>query len=206
MNIGDSRIVLSKKNPRTTLYDQYPLTIDHKPENKKEKIRLLKHNARIESLKDEYGNYIGPLRIWKKDFNFPGLSMTRSFGDKISVDLGIICEPEIKIFNYKIEDKFIIIASDGIWEFINNEECCRIIGKYYPDEIEMAINEVNKIARKRWMKEEDVIDDISIIIIFLEDDININNNNKNEKNNNISRKIKEIRRSKNFNNNNRKKF
>lgn len=37
----------------------------------------------------------GPLRVWKKREELPGLMMTRSFGDKIGHMIGIICTPEI---------------------------------------------------------------------------------------------------------------
>lgn len=29
------------------------------------------------------------------------------------------------------EDKFIIIASDGVWEFLSNEEIAKIVWPYY---------------------------------------------------------------------------
>jgi len=48
--------------------------------------------------------------------------MTRSFGDKIAASVGVICEPEILEFNLSSDDKFIVLASDGIWEFITSEE------------------------------------------------------------------------------------
>ena len=38
-------------------------------------------------------------------------------------------EPEIKEFDE--EDKFMIIASDGIWEFISSQECVNIINDFY---------------------------------------------------------------------------
>jgi hypothetical protein len=38
---------------------------------------------------------MGPLRIWQKELDLPGLVMTRSFGDKIGVSAGLIAEPGI---------------------------------------------------------------------------------------------------------------
>jgi len=48
--------------------------------------------------------------------------MTRSFGDQVAASVGIIAEPEITHWNFTKEDKFLILASDGIWEFIDSEE------------------------------------------------------------------------------------
>ena len=54
--------------------------------------------------------------------------MTRSFGDQIAGSVGVVCEPEIKEFTYKEEDMFIVIASDGLWEYVSNEEVVNIVG------------------------------------------------------------------------------
>lgn len=48
--------------------------------------------------------------------------MSRSFGDNIASSAGVICEPEILIFNMTDEDKFIVLASDGVWEFLDNRQ------------------------------------------------------------------------------------
>lgn len=45
----------------------------------------------------------------------PGLAMTRSFGDKAGLRAGTSGEPEIMQHDIKQEDKFIVIASDGVW-------------------------------------------------------------------------------------------
>ncbi len=51
--------------------------------------------------------------------------MSRSFGDEVAVSVGTISEPEIRNFDITSDDKFNIIASDGIWEFISsNERMC----------------------------------------------------------------------------------
>ena len=67
------------------------------------------------------------------------------------------------------EDKFIILASDGIWEFISSNECVDIVKDYYIDkDINGAINFLFREASKRWIIKEEVVDDITLIIIFLE--------------------------------------
>ena len=48
--------------------------------------------------------------------------MTRSFGDQIAASVGILAEPEISEWKFTNEDKFLILASDGVWEFIESEE------------------------------------------------------------------------------------
>ncbi len=48
--------------------------------------------------------------------------MTRSFGDQIAASVGVLAEPEISEWKFTREDKFMVLASDGIWEFIESEE------------------------------------------------------------------------------------
>ena len=52
----------------------------------------------------------------------PGLAMSRSFGDKIAREVGVVSDPEIFEMMLKEEDKFAVIASDGVWEFLSNSE------------------------------------------------------------------------------------
>jgi serine/threonine protein phosphatase PrpC len=65
---------------------------------------------------------LGPSRVWLKEQAIPGLAMSRSFGDQVAASVGVIAEPEITEWEFKAEDKFFILASDGVWEFIESDE------------------------------------------------------------------------------------
>lgn len=71
------------------------------------------------------------MRVWLKDDPLPGLAMSRSFGDRVATLAGVISTPEVKEFELQSEDKFIIIASDGVWEYISDEEAVKIISRYW---------------------------------------------------------------------------
>lgn len=45
----------------------------------------------------------------------PGLAMTRSFGDKAGVRAGTNAIPEVREHTITPEDKFFVVASDGVW-------------------------------------------------------------------------------------------
>ena len=51
----------------------------------------------------------------------PGLAMSRSIGDYIAHSVGVATDAEVKRFELTSEDKFLIIASDGVWEFLSND-------------------------------------------------------------------------------------
>ena len=47
--------------------------------------------------------------------------MARSLGDLVAASVGVSPEPEVFDFILEPDDKFIVIASDGVWEFLSNE-------------------------------------------------------------------------------------
>ena len=42
-------------------------------------------------------------------------------GDHAVKAVGVIPEPEVKIFDLQEGDQFMIMASDGVWEFISSQ-------------------------------------------------------------------------------------
>ena len=72
----------------------------------------------------------GPKRVWLKNKPVPGLAMTRSIGDMAAASVGVTAEPEIKVLsNLNANDKFLVIASDGIWDRLSNVEIMMTIAK-----------------------------------------------------------------------------
>ena len=104
-NVGDSKcFYINKKN------NAFQLTEDHNCSNQKEKEELKKKGIII------FQNRV-----------FGSLSLTRTFGDTQLKKDGIECNPYIKkIFLDRDEVKYIIIASDGIWDVVNKEKLMEI--------------------------------------------------------------------------------
>ena len=165
INIGDSRCIIGKFDGK--IWKSIDLSVDHKPELEKEKKRIIDNGGVLRQMKDNDGEFIGPQRVWVKETDLPGLAMSRSFGDEIAHQIGVICEPEITEYQLHEEDKFIILASDGIWEFMSSQECVDIVKDYYINEnCKGAVKHLYKAACKKWLDEEDAIDDITLIIVF----------------------------------------
>ena len=169
-NIGDSRAVVGRFDKNNKKWISINLSRDHKPTEEDEARRILKKGGRIKPfLDEETGTEVGPPRVWVRDDEVPGLAMTRSFGDRVAAIAGTICVPEIKEYAFHEGDKFVILASDGVWEFISSEECINIIGKFYENNnIVECCDFLYEESRKRWLKEEDVVDDITMLLIFFD--------------------------------------
>ena len=162
VNVGDSRAILSISE---ILRDEIKiLSIDHKPSLKKEQERIKNCGGFVKSIDSN-----GQLRVWDSPLlKSPGLALSRSIGDLDAAKIGVIAEPDFWMKSVKKEMNFIVIASDGIWEFLSNKEVCDIVKKFYlngnPKE---AAEELVKKAREIWEKKGKEIDDITTIIIFL---------------------------------------
>ncbi|XP_021294274.1 protein phosphatase 2C 16-like [Herrania umbratica] len=104
-NCGDSRAVLCRGK------EAMALSIDHKPNRDDE-------YARIEASG-------GKVIQWKGHRVFGVLAMSRSIGDRY-LKPWIIPEPEVMFIPRAREDECLILASDGLWDVISNEEACEV--------------------------------------------------------------------------------
>jgi len=118
--IGDARIMVGSWNQRDSRLVFG--TTDHKPELPGEKERLEAAGNDVREVAPEH------FRVYLKGRDFPGLTMSRTFGDTICK--GVLQEPEYHKFLMQPTDEwYALVASDGIWEFIEAEEACSLTAK-----------------------------------------------------------------------------
>lgn len=102
-NCGDSRAVLCRGK------EALPLSIDQKPNREDEWERIEAAGGRI---------------IQWNGYRVLGvLAVSRSIGDKY-LKPWIIPDPEVKFVLREKNDECLILASDGLWDVITNEEAC----------------------------------------------------------------------------------
>ncbi|CAM9376984.1 unnamed protein product [Chrysoparadoxa australica] len=167
INIGDSRITLGRVDKASGKMVAEPLSLDHKPETPEERDRILSAGGRVFAV--EYDDGVdGPPRVWLGHMDVPGLAMSRSLGDKIAHTAGVISKPDVYVKELAPEDGdcLLILATDGLWEFMSNEECIEIASSCSQPRI--AVDKLITEANERWMKEEQVIDDTTVCVAFLQ--------------------------------------
>lgn len=114
-NSGDSRSVLSKKGVAIAL------SSDHKPDNQEEKERIVKAGGFVED------NRVKGM-----------LNLSRALGDleyKLDPELSveeqmITCVPDIKKEKIDKNTEFLIIACDGIWDCMTNQEAVDFVKEH----------------------------------------------------------------------------
>lgn len=118
------------------------------------------------NLGDEIDENGDPPRIWHPYGQYPGTAFTRSIGDLVSEELGVIAEPEILCKALNAHDKFIVIASDGVFEFLTSQSVVDIVKKF--DDPSDACQALVEEAYNRWLQYEVRTDDITAICIYLD--------------------------------------
>ena len=171
-NTGDSRaILIYDKNYDDNLINSkvYPLSYDCKPELPEEKKRIYESGGVVEKVyySDDEDNPIIPFRVWAKGEDYPGLAMSRSIGDMDAKKVGVIPNPQIVEYTIDFFSKYMLICSDGIWEFINNEHAMKIANKFYiRNDPKGLCHELTQESIKLWEKREVIIDDITVLVVF----------------------------------------
>ena len=59
--------------------------------------------------------------------------MSRSLGDQVAHSVGVSSVPEVTEFILDSDDRFLVIATDGVWEFLSNQDVVDIVTPYYYD-------------------------------------------------------------------------
>ena len=194
-NAGDSRAVLARRRVanNTNMYitkqatltvDKstkiptqefitIPLSVDQNPDTPGEKERILNE-----------GGFVSPppepglsARVWlDAEYTQIGLAMARSIGDHAVKDVGVTAEPVVTVHDVVEDDEFVILATDGVWEFIESEEAVSIVSKHlYCDDhskncASKACEALIEAAMAKWKEYEgDYRDDITAIIVRLKD-------------------------------------
>ena len=161
-NVGDSGAVLGRAQGEgaDAEIEAVPLSVAQKAARQDERTRLLKAGARVFPW--------GVQRVWLQDVDLPGLTLSRSFGDLAAESVGVFAEPEVQEVALSARDKFLIIASDGVWTVLGPDEACKTVQESLrggdPHEAAEALCDE---ARKRWNEDEKLMDDITAIVAFL---------------------------------------
>lgn len=182
-NVGDSRAIIASDVDGSLRYSA--LSSDQTPFRKDERERLKLKGASIftmdqinghEPIHENWGAETGdeiddaaqdPPRVWDKTLLQPGCAFTRSIGDSVAESVGVFAEPEILTWNLQPCDKFAVVASDGVFEFLPSQTVVDMISQFN-DPIEAGQHVVSE-AYRLWLQNDERTDDITIVIIYFED-------------------------------------
>ena len=142
-NIGDSRGYILSNGKLTQI------TKDHNCRNDEEVSRIKKSGGIV------FNNRV-----------YGTLMLTRSFGDKEFKKHGVISEPDFFVKKINEEDKFIIIASDGVWDTVKENDILEFENKSKNGDLPLSSDEFSKKIVKLAV-DKGTVDNVSCIVIKL---------------------------------------
>ena len=115
-NVGDSRAMLGTQPKGSPKIAASALSTDQTPYRADERARVKKFGARVMTadqldglkplhedwnceLGEEIDNDGDPPRLWAPDGDYPGTAFTRSIGDRLAEEIGVVAEPEARARN-----------------------------------------------------------------------------------------------------------
>ncbi|KAH7387901.1 hypothetical protein KP509_16G047700 [Ceratopteris richardii] len=174
-NVGDSRAVLAEKRGKDII--AMDLSSDQTPFRSDECARVKLCGARVltldqlEGLKNPNVQCWGgdedddgdPPRLWVANGMYPGTAFTRSIGDKIAEQIGVIAVPEVLVMELTPNNPFFVIASDGVFEFLTSQQVVDMVSQH-TDPCNACAAVVAESYRL-WLQYETRTDDITIIVV-----------------------------------------
>ncbi|KAF5738447.1 protein phosphatase 2C 2-like [Tripterygium wilfordii] len=145
-NLGDCRAVMSRGGRAETL------TSDHHPSRKDE-------NERIQAL----GGYVDCFHgVWRLQGS---LAVSRAIGDQ-HLKKWVTAEPETTVLNIKPDCEFLILASDGLWEKVTDQEAVDIVRAFF-----IGADKPKPFSACKKLADLSIgrgsVDDISVMIVQL---------------------------------------
>jgi len=146
-NLGDSRAVLCRGGQAVAVSE------DHKPDRMDEKKRVERAGGLVLQVRGAWRvaastNPNSMSKSARKEYQ--GLAMTRSFGDlyfKTPAALAI-AEPEVTIYSLSDKDLFLVLATDGVYDVLSNQEVVDLALKQWHDPEEAAKDIVRTAYKK----------------------------------------------------------
>ncbi|PPD89648.1 hypothetical protein GOBAR_DD13406 [Gossypium barbadense] len=105
-NVGDSRAVICRGG------NAFAVSRDHKPDQSDERQRI-----------EDAGGFV----MWAGTWRVGGvLAVSRAFGDRLLKQY-VVADPEIQEEKIDSSLEFLILASDGLWDVVSNEEAVAMV-------------------------------------------------------------------------------
>lgn len=179
-NVGDSRAVMARRSHYTnknkshqhtiqsaSSWQAIPLTEDQNPDLPQEAERIIQAGGFV-SASPAPGL---SARVWlDPDCTTIGLAMSRSIGDHAVAEIGVIAEPVVTEYVVDDLDDFMILASDGVWEFLSSAEAVEIVGQNLHRGATKACQALIEAAAAKWHEEEgEYRDDITAIVVRMQE-------------------------------------
>ncbi|GAM26402.1 hypothetical protein SAMD00019534_095770 [Acytostelium subglobosum LB1] len=141
-NVGDSRVVMGSLNSNNKIVTDR-LTFDHRPVEESERMRIMNSGGNVLN-----GRVNGMLAV------------SRALGDSF-LNPYVTCEPHLRNLILSDKNLFLILACDGVWDMVSDEEAVELVYKNLADPTK-ASQKLRDLAY-----EQGSTDNISVMVVKL---------------------------------------
>jgi serine/threonine protein phosphatase PrpC len=157
-NVGDSAAVLFRDGESNTII---PLTEPHTAANPKEKQRVEGVGGVV--TRDRLGH-----PAWNP--NIINVGVTRAFGDVYfkhpqwtnNRESGLMAEPEITKTVLTVQDRFLLLATDGFWAVVSPQEAVELVKMQEDKDPTLICKDLTNVALAR-----STLDNVTVLIVKL---------------------------------------
>ena len=186
-NVGDSRAILGIEDlegsrGRAARWDVVEVTHDQTCFRNDERERMRKEATKPvmfatlgmilgeTPLSEDFGEESieaadDPPRVFRNGASYPGCAFTRSLGDTTGKQLGVCAQPELLSYQLDRSCRCLIVASDGVFEFMSNAEVLSVAQQHVGDP-ERACAEIVRVAYQHWANEDTRSDDVTCAVAY----------------------------------------
>jgi serine/threonine protein phosphatase PrpC len=105
------------------------LSVDHRPDRPDELIRISTGGGKVQTGVFADGTKGTLPRVYTGSMDGPGLTVSRCLGFESAAKAGVIADPEVMVHTIEPQDRFLVLASDGIWSVMSAEEAVYVVGR-----------------------------------------------------------------------------
>lgn len=159
--LGDSIAILGTR-PIGGSWDVHQLTNIHRPDRSDEAERITSIGG--PDALQEQGD--GVARLCTPEGR---MANSRSLGDFHAVPYGLSSDPEF-VPSLELEDghmeHLLLVCSDGIWDVMTPMQAIQVVGKFNPEQAQLAAERLIGKAQLKWREIQDAVDDITAIVVW----------------------------------------
>ncbi|EAS00847.2 protein phosphatase 2c (macronuclear) [Tetrahymena thermophila SB210] len=134
----------------------------HIPANQYEKERIQKNTGEIRQWKNDFID-----RVFVRGRTFPGIEVTRCFGNDIAKMIGVINEPDIYYHEIsKQNDAFLLVTTPNFFDYISYEEVYQILNSFNQKTVKKAQDLLQKRIKNLYSQQIEVITDLAFVLYY----------------------------------------
>jgi len=173
--VGTCRAVLLRVRADADAgFEAIDLSTDHKPSDPVELERIRAFGGRVDRSESDP---LGPHRVFgKHEHVTPGISCSRSIGDTVAHQLGVVCDPDVTVHQILAGDRAVLLGTEGFWLHLSSHEAAHLAHAHWSstapasqDPLALAQTLAAEARRRaRASSGAAAVDDVTVAVVLLQ--------------------------------------